>query len=220
MSKIRVTYYLEVLSSWCHWAEPTWTELKARYSTVGEFDWKIAVMEADAFPQSREQCEWFYQRSGTIRRSPSMLHSGWFEPGQGQFLPPSLMALAAKSFGVRDDSVRLALSHAAMIDGRKVARWEVAAEVASHCTGISAPELQARAQGEEILAEALASTEEFLQLQITQRPAFVIESEIGDKAVFSGLVHLAPIATTIDAMLEDVAGYASHAAHFGKIFRS
>ena len=27
-----VTYYLEVISSWCYWVEPTWAELKARYA--------------------------------------------------------------------------------------------------------------------------------------------------------------------------------------------
>jgi hypothetical protein len=52
-------------------------------------------------------------------------------------------------------------------------------------------------------------------LQVNQRPTFALESNIGDRAVFSGLVKLAPIAATIDAMLEDAAAYASHAAHFG-----
>jgi len=28
---VKVTYYLEVISSWCYWAEPAWAELKRRY---------------------------------------------------------------------------------------------------------------------------------------------------------------------------------------------
>jgi hypothetical protein len=40
---------------------------------------------------------------------------------------------------------------------------------------------------------------------------FVIESEIGDRAVFSGLATLPPLVTTID----DLAAYETHAAHFG-----
>ena len=28
---MKVTYYVEVLSSWCHWVEPVWAELKQRY---------------------------------------------------------------------------------------------------------------------------------------------------------------------------------------------
>jgi hypothetical protein len=54
-----------------------------------------------------------------------------------------------------------------------------------------------------------------LALQVTQRPAFVLEDNIGDRAVFSGLVKAGPIASTIDVMLDDGAAYASHAAHFG-----
>jgi hypothetical protein len=64
-------------------------------------------------------------------------------------------------------------------------------------------------------ARARASTAEFLALQVTQRPTFVIESEIGDRVVLSGIATLPPLVATIDAMLEDLAAYESHAAHFG-----
>ena len=60
------------------------------------------------------------------------------------------------------------------------------------------------------------STADFLAHQITQRPAFVLTDAIGDKAVFSGLVRLEPLAATIDAMLADTAAYAAHKAHHGE----
>ena len=50
---------------------------------------------------------------------------------------------------------------------------------------------------------------------MTQRPTFLLESNIGDRAVFSGLVMAAPLIAAIDAMLSDAAAYAGHAAHFG-----
>jgi predicted DsbA family dithiol-disulfide isomerase len=59
------------------------------------------------------------------------------------------------------------------------------------------------------------STAEFHAMQITQRPTFVIDSEIGDRAILSGVVKLEPIAATIDSMLEDAVFYAAHKAHFG-----
>ena len=52
---VKITYYLEVISSWCHWAEPAWAELKRRYAGRVEFDWKIAQMPAAAYPVSRGQ---------------------------------------------------------------------------------------------------------------------------------------------------------------------
>jgi hypothetical protein len=60
-----------------------------------------------------------------------------------------------------------------------------------------------------------ASTEEFHALQVTQRPTFVIDTDIGDRAVFAGIVRLEPFVATLDGLLADAAGYAAHKAHFG-----
>jgi hypothetical protein len=62
-----------------------------------------------------------------------------------------------------------------------------------------------------------ATTAEFLAHQISQRPAFVLTDAIGDKAVFSGLVRIEPLAAAIDAMLADTAAYAAHRAHYGPV---
>lgn len=210
---VKVTYYLEVISSWCFWAEPAWAELKQRYAGQVEFGWKIAQMPLEAYPVSKAQCEWFYRRSGTIMRSPFMLNSGWFQPGQ--IVAPNLIAEAGKDFGVTDDRIRLALSHAADREGKKVGQWDVAIEVAAKAAGLDAGKLAARAKSPEIQARVAASTAEFNALQVTQRPTFLLEDSIGDRAVFSGIVRAEPIAAAIDAMLADVAGYESYRAHFG-----
>ena len=214
--KIAVTYYLEVISSWCHWAEPAWAELKARYARAPVvFDWKLSLMDPFGLPTSREQAEWFYRRSGTIVRSPFMLASGWFEAGVTEYLAPNLVAEAAKDFGVTDDRVRLAIAHAALREGQRVADWKICATIAARAAKLDAKKLLARAKSPAIEKRARATTAEFHALQANQRPTFVIESNIGDRAVFSGLAKAAPFITTIDAMLEDAAGYAAHAAHFG-----
>ncbi len=213
---VKITCYLEVISSWCYWAEPAWAELKQRYAHKPvEFDWKLALMNESGFPKSRAQCEWFYRRSGTIMRSPFMLNSGWFEPGEKEYLAPNLVAEAAKDFGVKDDRVRLAISTAALREGQKVAQWKVAVGVAAKAADLDAKALLAAARSPGIEARARATTAEFHALLVTQRPTFVLEDNIGDRAVFSGLVKAAPIAAAIDAMLEDSAAYASHAVHFG-----
>jgi hypothetical protein len=43
----------------------------------------------------------------------------------------------------------------------------------------------------------------------------VIDTAIGDRAIFSGVVKLEPLTATIDSMLDDTAAYAAHKAHFG-----
>lgn len=52
-------------------------------------------------------------------------------------------------------------------------------------------------------------------MKVSQRPTFVIESDIGDRAVFSGIWNTAPLIATLESMFQDVAAYASHRAHHG-----
>lgn len=212
---VKVTYYLEVISSWCYWAEPAWTELRKHYAGKVEFGWKIAQMPADAYPTSKAQAEWFYRRSGTIVKSPFMLNAGWFEPGRKIYDVPNLVAEAAKDFGVTDDRVRLALAHAAEREGKKVGRWDIAIEIAAKVGKLNKAKLLSRAKSSVVAARMKKTSAEFDALQVTQRPTFLIENAIGDRAVFSGIVRIEPLAAAIDALLADQAAYDSHKAHFG-----
>ena len=155
---MRVTYYLEVLSSWCHWAEPTWTELQARYAGRVQFDWKIALMRPQDFPISPEQADWFYRRSGTIARSPYMLSNGWLEAPGFDYAMPNLVAEAARSLGASGDIVRLALTDAAVREGRKIGRLDEAVSVAAAAGQLTPEQLRARAISPEIRTTVDAST--------------------------------------------------------------
>ncbi|MDX2108702.1 MAG: DsbA family protein [Verrucomicrobiota bacterium] len=214
---MKITYYLEVISSWCYWGEPTWAELKRRYAGQAEFSWKIALMPPESYPVSQSQCEWFYRRSGTVMRSPFMLNAGWFDPAIKQYLVPNYVAEAARVLGIADDTVRLALAHAAVREGQKVGNIDVAVGIAAAAGGLDAATLKWHALSPEIAARAQATTTEFHNLQVSQRPTFVIEDAIGDRAVFSGLVAIEPLVATVETMLRDTAAYASFAAHFGTV---
>jgi len=213
--RITVTDYLDVVSSWCFWSEPTWAELKKRYDGRVEFQWKIALMDPSGLPTSREQEQWFYRRSGMMMRSPFMLNTDWYDPSLPEWLAPNCVAEAAKDFGFTDDRVRLALSTAALREGKKVSDWEIATEIGAVPGNIDRKKLLELARSPEIEKRVRASTAEFRALQVTQRPAFLIDTQIGDRAVFSGVVKLEPLTTTLDSMLDDAAVYAAHRAHFG-----
>jgi predicted DsbA family dithiol-disulfide isomerase len=214
--KISVTNYLDVMSSWCFWAQPTWAELKRRYSEKVTFDWKIALMDLEGLPKSRAQEEWFYRRSGLMNRSPFMLRSDCYEPVLPEYLVPNLVAEAARDLGVLDDRVRLALSHAILREGSLAIRdLEIAAEIGARAGGIEKAELLESARASETEKRIRASTAQWHALSVTQRPTFVVDTEIGDRAIFSGVIKLEPIAATIDSMLEDAAFYATHRAHCG-----
>jgi predicted DsbA family dithiol-disulfide isomerase len=213
---IRVAYYTEVTSSWCFWAEPAWAELKQSYAGRAEFHWKIALLDANSLPTSREQLAWFYRRSGTIVRSPFMLNSNWYEVGVKEYLTANLVAEAAKDLGVHDDRVRLAIANAALREGHKVTDLDAVVAIAARAGMISAAELNTLAQRPEVEQRVRASTAEFHGLQVNQRPTFVVENGIGDKAVLSGTWVAAPVRAVIESMLADEAAYTAWAVHIGK----
>ena len=172
-------------------------------------------MDPSGLPTSREQEQWFYRRSGMVMRSPFMLNTDWYDASLPEWLAPNCVAEAAKDFGLTDDRVRLALARAALREGKNIADWHIVAETGAEAAGIKVDKLLDRAKSPAIEKRIRASTAEFRALQITQRPAFVIDSEIGDRAIFSGVVKLEPLAATLDSMLDDAAAYAAHKAHFG-----
>ncbi len=213
--QVSVTYYLDVISSWCFWSEPTWAELKRRYDGLVAFDWKIALMDATGFPKTREQAEWYYRRSGIMMGSKVMLKPGWYRPNIQECLAPNLVAVAAREFGVTDDRVRLALAKATLLDGRDTGEWDAALEVGAQSAALDPKQLKAKATSSETEQTVRATTAEFHRLQVSQRPTFVIDTEIGDRAVFSGFARVEPLAAAIDSALADAEIYASYATHFG-----
>ena len=174
-------------------------------------------MRPEDFPVSATQCDWFYQRSGTHVASPYMLNSGWFEADRaGHYEAPNWVAEAGRDFlGEDDERIRLALSEAAMRDGRKIGDMVTAVEVAATATNLDSAQLRAAAESDVVQARVAASTQRFFDHQLSQRPSFIVESDIGDKAIFSGLWKSAPLIASLENMLEDQARYSAHKTHFG-----
>ena len=110
---------------------------------------------------------------------------------------------------------RLAIANAALREGQKVLSAKFTAGIAAKVAELDSKKLLAKAESQEAEKRMRASTAEFHALQVTQRPTFVLTSNIADRAVFSGLAKAAPVAAAIDGMLDDAAAYASHTAHFG-----
>jgi len=213
--QVSITSYLDVISSWCFWSEPAWAELKRRFEGRVQFEWKIALMDATGFPKTKQQAEWFYRRSGTMMQSRVMLKPGWFRPNLQECLPPNLLAVAARELGIGGDRVRLALAQATLLEGRDTNDWKTATDVAVRASQLDEEKLVETAKSPQIERQIRETTAEFHKLQVTQRPTFVIDTDIGDRAVFSGIVRLEPLVSVLESALSDAAAYASYAAHFG-----
>src|SRR5207302_4181220 len=158
---ITVTDYLDVISSWCFWSEPTWAELRKRYEGRVEFQWKIALMDSSGLPTSREQEQWFYRRSGMMMGSPFMLNTDWYDASLKEWLAPNSVAEAAKDFGINDDRVRLALAHAALREGKKVSDWNVSVDAAATAGNLDKRKLLDVAKSSAVEKRLRDSTAEF-----------------------------------------------------------
>src|ERR1051325_5403301 len=135
-----------------------------------------------------------------MMRSPFMLNTDWYDASLPEWLAPNCVAEAAKDFGCTDDRVRLALAHSALREGKQVSDWDISAQIGAQASGIDLSKLLECARSAQIEKRVRASTAEFHALQITQRPAFVIDTEIGARGVFWGIVNLEPLAAAVDSM--------------------
>src|SRR5256885_10312011 len=88
-------------------------------------------MDPSGLPTSREQEQWFYRRSGMMNQSPFMLNTDWYDASLKEWIAANAVAEAGKDFGINDDRIRLALSNAALRQGKKVSDWNLCAEVAA-----------------------------------------------------------------------------------------
>lgn len=169
-------------------------------------------------PGSSAEEEWYYKRSGLITRQTKMLNAGWVDPMLTEYMAPNAVAIAAKELGFTGDEVRIALSEAGLLDGKRIGSFEVCAEVASNVSNIDVSELLELSKSEFVEEKIYQHTKIFNSFGINQRPAFHLVSEIEDRAIFSGLVHKEPLEATINAMIDDVVAYRSWAVHMGESF--
>jgi len=203
---MHVEMFLDVLSSWCLLAAPAWTRLRETYEGRVKFAWSIALVDrAEAMGYTPETMDWYYRR--TARMTGERLNPGWIEGPQTGTLNANLVAAAARTLGVDDDRVWVALASAAMRDGLPMGRLESAAAVAARAGGLDERALAARAREEDVFEYVRDSTDRFRQTGLPQRPSFIVTDDIGDKACFSGIWVHEPLAATLDALLADVDGY-------------
>lgn len=207
---IHLTYYLDVMSSWCFYCEPNLDRLRKRFGDRLSYDWRIAmVTEAGPKGWRREQMDWFYKRSGSI----SGVHlNGEWNKGQHDTLQPNLAAEAARELGCTDDRVRRALARAALIDGVSIYHKSEAVAVAADAGKLDSELLFKTMDDPKIEARIRASGSEFAAYGIDQRPGFVVRSDIGDKAILSGIWRLEPLEALVDSMLADEKKYEEFAA--------
>lgn len=198
---LSLTHYLYVLSSWSFCVEPPVKHILQTYGERIRYTWKLAHADYDGHgPYKRDQLEYYYERLEAITGQRFTL-DWWFEGYDA--LIPDRIAEAARTLGATGNDVRLALSHAALVDGLQITRPEVGIEIAATTAELDPAQLDAEFGSERPMQTLANAKAEWLALGLGQRPTFVLTNEIGDKALFSGIWQSQPLIRTVEAMLSD-----------------
>jgi predicted DsbA family dithiol-disulfide isomerase len=213
MTRLKLTYYVDVLSSWCFVVEPALARLRQTLGQRLDYEWRIAYLFGGGpLGYSAELSAWQYRRNHSV--SGATLNPAWRESLDDTTWFADLAAEAARSLGVTDDSVRLALTNAAFVDGRHMGRRDEAVRVAAEASG-RAPAAIERAMDDNAVIERMhATTAEYKGLGVEMLPAFVLRNEIADTVILSGLFRYETLGACAEEMLAAADGYAAYdAAH-------
>ncbi|HME82142.1 MAG TPA: DsbA family protein [Candidatus Eremiobacteraceae bacterium] len=211
MTKLALTYYMDLLSSWCFAAEGPLAKLRERLGDRLAYEWRIAYLFGGGpMGYTPQLGAWQYRRLESV--SGVKVNPAWRDSSDDATWHADVAAEAARGLGITDDRVRLALTHAAFVDGKHLARREVAIEVAAAAAGVPAEALEREMGDARTIARLQESTASFKALGVEVRPAFVFTNDIGDKAVLSGLFRYESLASCADEMLAAADGYAAYGA--------
>ena len=202
---MQLIYYMDVLSSWCYYAEPAIRRVRETFGDRLRYEWRIAWIDGGATVNYKPgQLAWFYRRSGSI--SGTRLNPVWSKSSDASRWA-NIAAQAARTLGCTDDRVRLALAKSGMIDGMQVSQREVAAAVAAQAGGLDEKALARAMDDPAVEAQLRAWDAEFTKLGATQRPTVVLRSEIEDFYLLSGNFRYEPLEACARALIADFDGY-------------
>lgn len=207
MATVKLIYYVDILSSWCSFAEPALAKVRSRFGSDLDYEWRISVLRnGKPLNYSNADLAWYYARSKSM--SGVQLNDSWLESNADGTWWPNLAAEAARSLGSTDDKVRLALANAGMIEGQHVQHRDVTERVAAAASGLDPVRLRAAMDDPAVAERLRATTAEFHDLPCTVVPTFLISNEIGDVNLLSGAFRYEPIAACIEQLLADAKAYA------------
>lgn len=202
---MKATAIFDVLSHWCFAAWPAYEALAEKLG-ASNVELLIAPINNGFCPGfTQELYAWFYQRgAGTYGTA---LRSDWYEGTTTATLWANAAVVAAAALGAELPSVVHGAMEAAMKDGQKLGRRDVAVAAVARIARIDAARLDAqidRAPTGAALNEANAA---LARWGCSERPSWRIENANGDFVVLQGIWKAAPLLACVDALRADEAAY-------------
>jgi len=206
MTKVKLTYFVDVLSSWCLIAEDALERVRREFGERLDYEWRIASLR-DSLDYTREMLEFYYKRTNSV--TGTMLNPVWLQGREDGPKWADLAAEAARGLGCVDDRVRLALARGAMVEGRHMGRRDVCVATAAKAGDLKPADLERAMDDPQTLARIKASSGAFAAYNVPVRPTFVVRNPIGDVYVLSGCWRYELLAQAIRDAVSDADVYAT-----------
>lgn len=211
MPMLSLTYYVDVLSSWCFVAERSLASLRDELGDRLALDWRLAFLfNGGPMGYSPQLGAWQYKRLESV--TGVRLNPAWRESANDTTWWANLATEAARGLGVCDDRVRLAISRAAMVEGRHVGRRDEAVAVAVAASALSSSDLEQEMDHPRTAEKLWNATMEYRLLPVKVQPTFVLRNDVADSAILSGLVGVDALKSCAIEMLTAADSYEKYNA--------
>ena len=199
---MKLTFCLDVLSLWCHYAMLSVERLQAEFGSNLDIAWEVALVRGERpLGYDRDQNAWFFRRGEAI--TGMRLDPSWLAGPLTGTREANLAALAAAALGRPGLEVPAALMRAAMAQGRPVALRQEAIAVVAEAAGLDARALDLAMDDPAVIARLAQGNRTLAAHGVDQRPVLLFENAIPDRAILSGVWAYEPMAALARTMLRD-----------------
>lgn len=204
---MKATAIFDVLSHWCVAAWPAYEALSEKLGS-SNVELLIAPVHNGFTPgYTPETLAWYFKR-GT-RAYGAVLRSDWYENNTTTTLWANAAAVAAAALGADLPTVVRGAMDAAMKDGEKLGRRDVAVATIARISGIDAARLDGQLDRAETGATLNEGNAALARWGCSERPSWRIGNANGDFIVMQGIWNAAPLLACVDALQADEAAYAA-----------
>ncbi|MHB1550387.1 MAG: DsbA family oxidoreductase [Vulcanimicrobiaceae bacterium] len=205
---MQITYYLDVVSQWCYFADRSLDRVRERFGERVVVGWKLALInDGRPLESPPEAMAWMYRRSQSV--SGIATNAAWRRAGDST-LHVNCAVEGLRALGSDADGLRRTIARAALIDGTPIGTFDEALAVAGRASGTDRETLaRAMREAEPIVRE---TTAEYRALPVEVVPGLLFRSSIGDAALLSGLFEYETLERVVGEMLRAEDGYAAFAA--------
>ncbi len=202
---MKITLYYDICSQWSYFGDLTLDRLREKFGADLDVRRQIAmVKDGEPIGYTAEALGWMYRRSESI--AGIAVTSKWIR-GDDRTLYANLAVAAAEHLG---HDVRRQAAEAILLRGEPLGSEAGAVSVVAQLAGVAPAALQ---DAMRVVEPAVRrSTKEFRALPVTVVPAFLLENEIGDTALLSGLYEFETLEQVVAEMLRAERGYAAFGA--------